>query len=1361
MTISASNGSVTLNHCSDSPDYNPGNAHSFKLHSARTRNGSYRLAASYAAGASGVSGQYATPCRSYTFSGQTSNRWYYGEGGLTYHEDDWPSSSKVFMCCKPTATPTPTATATRTPTPTPTPTATGTATATPSPSPTATATDTPMPDPTATDTPTPSPIPTPSPTGTHTSTATATATATRTPVPSGGSVMTIAVDSSARSVTLGYCWNDPSWNPNNVHTYILERSSDGVTFTQVESTEQSWRGVRGQSQPTCPEDAEPHTFRNQTAGLYYRGRGGNANGNEWATSNVVYMSRVNAPTPTPTPTATATNTPTPSPTPTATGTATASPTPSPSPTATNTNTPTPSPTPTWTPTPTATNTSTPTTAQRPSISIADLGRLKFRAGKNGSFGVYAYNLISGQQYKIHVSITSGSVGFDSNCTSKEWEYYLHPAGGSTHSSYPVLYTCGASTGSASANLFHDPLGRSQTHLSSDTASVTVLSPLPTATPTSVPAGVPVLKGTVYPGRVDLSWEAVSGAHRYHVRYKAASANTWTNTSPTLNLSYSINLPQNTQNTTYEFQVRSCRSQSCGKDSTGTASGWGAWSGSLTATRTVPPAPTGLSVKTTTATSVTLEWDKIDGVLNYSVQYACLVNGRARKCDSAWNSRWKSSGDQDIDSTASKTTHTVTGLTANTSYSFEVLQRGDGTRYVRSTPGGAARYSSGSSVSTTTPAPPQAFEVDLDGYPGLPRVRLGRILEDNEAESDEFTHSNTSIRFNVDLYVNASASHKRAYTIKVEGKYANSNKWVPVDRIINQNSKAAEFSTYQHLGGGEAVWVEDSSGEVLRFIVDAFLSPAPQKYKITVAKPDIALVKRPEEVDSGSAITRGNVKLKLTIRNSSSKDSPNSNKIRIYCIDPSTSGAKYSQSYRFSVLKSFRDTHLIGRNQNKDIQFTTVCEGVANPGNPFTLYAQFDGDHNQVANSTVEWQFPATDTLWSRQSELIGGLQISGKSGGSRCTSSFTLWLVRGTAERRAVSTTAHCVDQGYRWKQGTVPLVSSSQDIGSTFMMPTPLPMAISNPCIVSQSDECRMGDQAYAGNLSGIDFGNGYIYQPHSQKTGTRAFNLSRPLDMRIDHFRTSGSRFKIVAARPPALDDTVDKVGRTTGWTSSNIAEGPFRNDPVCPGNHTTSTDRDEDKTDDDYYIVCIAYAEYLSEGGDSGSPVFVRTSSTSNDVILVGVHLKVSEDMLRAGFVPIDMVYTESLAQGYDWKPTELRPVPVLDRTRSDEVERLERAGNVITATFESKDFTPRGMLTYEAGLFKNGTSESDIVDRVGNSSFTTSTVRKGNKSVPVKNAVFSGRTLESGKFTVAVRACTTDTTPKCGDYGSHGNVSVTVP
>ena len=528
----------------------------------------------------------------------------------------------------------------------------------------------------------------------------------------------------------------------------------------------------------------------------------------------------------------------------------------------------------------------------------------------------AYNLTIGERYKIHVAITSGSVGFDSNCTSKEWEYYLHPASRSTYYSYPapILYTCGVSTGSASANLFLDPLGRSQTHLSShERVPVTVLSPRPTATPTPVPAGVPVLKGTVYPGRIDLSWEAVSGAYQYHVRHKAISANTWTNAPPTSNLSYSINLPQNTRNTTYEFQVRSCRSRACMGDTAGTARGWGAWSGSLTATRTVPPAPTGLSVKTTTANSVTLEWDKIDGVLNYSVQYACLVDGRARKCDRAWNSRWKSSGDQGIDSTASKTTHTVTGLTANTSYSFEVLQRGDGTRYVRSTPGGVARYSPSSSVSATTTAPPPTFGVDFTKGPlGIG----GNVVRDNGEQDQEEASTRKQVIFDVQLYVSANANHKRAYTIKVEAKYSANGPWAPVDSIVNTDS--ATLDEYVNLGAGQAVWIEDTE-ITYRFTVYASTTKTPVRYKITIAKPDFAFVQPLQASITTTNEVTSNVELSGTIRNSAgTRLDSGGGQARVFCLDPTSADVGESTLDKF---------YSISPNSSKSISVKTVCEGV--------------------------------------------------------------------------------------------------------------------------------------------------------------------------------------------------------------------------------------------------------------------------------------------------------------------------------------------------------------------------------------------------------------------------------------------------
>ena len=159
-------------------------------------------------------------------------------------------------------------------------------------------------------------------------------------------------------------------------------------------------------------------------------------------------------------------------------------TPTPSPTAAPTTTPLPTVTPTNTPLPTATL--SPTPAPAPAVSIEDIARLQFQAGQHASFLVSARNLTDGQRYKVQVSITSGNIGFDSNCTSKNWEEHLHPASGSSYRSspLPVLYICGTSPGSASANLYLDPLNESPSLLFTHTVTVSVGEPPHTSTPIS-------------------------------------------------------------------------------------------------------------------------------------------------------------------------------------------------------------------------------------------------------------------------------------------------------------------------------------------------------------------------------------------------------------------------------------------------------------------------------------------------------------------------------------------------------------------------------------------------------------------------------------------------------------------------------------------------------------------------------------------------------------------------------------------------------------------------------------------------------------------------------------------------------------
>ena len=633
-----------------------------------------------------------------------------------------------------------------------------------------------------------------------------------------------------------------------------------------------------------------------------------------------------------------------------------------------------------------------------------------------------------------------------------------------------------------------------------------------------------------------------------------------------------------------------------------------------------------------------------------------------------------------------------------------------------------------------------------------------------------------MKFNVALSVVATSSHKRAYTIKVEAKHSGSSVWVPVDSMVNHNSAAID--EYQDLGGGKAAWLEDAETD-LSFAVVASITPAPQQYKITIAKPDIALMKRPERVDTADESTRGNVKLKLKFRNSSDDDSSDSlHRVLLYCVDPLTDGAGASWAHGFSFLRTSGESNFIDGNDGKEFELTTVCQGVGNPGNS-PLYVRLNADydltnkryrHPQTASSTFTWPFSATaNTLWSRQSQLTGGVQIKAESS-DICTSSLTLGLIPPTPTPvAAVSTTAHCADdEGYTWRQGSIPLVSgspSSVSIGATTMRPTPVVVPTPIPCqpVIGSTDKCFRGEQAYAATVTTVTTADGDIFRPVSENTSTRA-TLSGLLPLKITHFESSGSRFRVVASSPPdniGANVRFHKVGRTTGWTSGEaVPMGPN----ATERSDCLRNDSDIDRSDDDSHWECVASAAYLSKGGDSGSPVFVRRGS-GNDVVLVGVHVRNRPDPTAAGFIPIDRIYAESLAQGYDWNPVQLRPVPVLDRELLTQqgAESLEVDDNdVITATFEARDFTPRMALTYKAALFREGTKVD--VPEVPLASFTDSTVRVGNEDVPVKRADFDIAAVTeaegTGTFTVAVRACTDGTPSKCGGYGSPGTISLLV-
>ena len=477
------------------------------------------------------------------------------------------------------------------------------------------------------------------------------------------------------------------------------------------------------------------------------------------------------------------------------------------------------------------------------------------------------------------------------------------------------------------------------------------------------------------------------------------------------------------------------------------------------------------------------------------------------------------------------------------------------------------------------------------------------MVDNGEKEAVIQTANTNIRTDIDIYVSATSTNKRAYVIEVEAKV--SGTWVPVDSISNLSAGA--LPDHEYLGFGQLVWVEDSEMD-RNIMLDVSSSGAPTEYRVTVSKPDMAFTKPL----TFSTSTVQNVELTTTVLNSSRKSY--AYRYDLYCLDPDVDGA-LSSADSISTLNSGRFT---------EVSLTTVCEGVDLTDNSFdvtmimltqkcSLLSCSPVERAISAEVVVDWTLD-TNTLWHSRNPLIGGLQASARSAGDDipglCTLSFPLTLVPLSegAEKRAVSTTGHCVDADYLWLQGPVPLVSSNSgvaSIGNTFLPRK----AAESSCTIgnTQVSNCRSGDQAYA--TSTVQ-GSVQIFRAKQRRAEEDAISLN--------HFAktSTGSPFTIIASRPPAQGDEVNKVGRTTGWSFAEVEwTSGTSSDPACPGDPLST----RDNLIEGNYQKCVTRTGYVSEGGDSGSPVFTRVPRSSDKVFLVGVHYGYRSP--NKVFIPID--------------------------------------------------------------------------------------------------------------------------------------------
>jgi hypothetical protein len=207
------------------------------------------------------------------------------------------------------------------------------------------------------------------------------------------------------------------------------------------------------------------------------------------------------------------------------------------------------------------------------------------------------------------------------------------------------------------------------------------------------------------------------------------------------------------------------------------------------------------------------------------------------------------------------------------------------------------------------------------------------------------------------------------------------------------------------------------------------------------------------------------------------------------------------------------------------------------------------------------------TLRDNIRPLQGGLQITFSNNPSYyyiCTLGFN--GVRSGVNGFVVN--SHCT-----YNQGGVDSTSYYQSLITTG---NHIGTEISDPLYTSgggcpSSKVCRYSDSAFAARDPGVTADLGFIQKPDSLNTNSL----------------TIAGSFRIVSEGPSLVGQTLNKVGRTTGWTQGQV----------------TDTCVDTDVSGTNIVQLCQDFVSAGVGSGDSGSPVF-SIINAQNDVELRGI-------------------------------------------------------------------------------------------------------------------------------------------------------------
>lgn len=226
--------------------------------------------------------------------------------------------------------------------------------------------------------------------------------------------------------------------------------------------------------------------------------------------------------------------------------------------------------------------------------------------------------------------------------------------------------------------------------------------------------------------------------------------------------------------------------------------------------------------------------------------------------------------------------------------------------------------------------------------------------------------------------------------------------------------------------------------------------------------------------------------------------------------------------------------------------------------------------------------PEDSSLQHRHRALMSGFQIS-KSGGGRCTLGFIAWNPRH--QKWGIVTNTHCTDtrgslEGTRFFQHAR---SNTPFEGRPGTDSNEIAREVDDPAYFTGGDcpvnrRCRYSDSAFAAITSSPN--------PRPQ------FFLGYFAEADFDSPNWRGGMVEIGHEEHyPVVGRLVIKVGKTTGVTLGEVTN-------TCLTVNSYTNDGDTGTT-----MICQARADYRSDSGDSGGPVF--SLSQDNGWQLAGLH------------------------------------------------------------------------------------------------------------------------------------------------------------